>query len=57
MLVVDESYMTTRSSVFAAGDVASCEKTVVYAVEAAKNAGFIPPDVYNAKTNEILSRM
>lgn len=37
-LVVDENYMTTRPGVFAAGDVVSGAKTVVHAVEAAKNA-------------------
>lgn len=38
MLVVDENYMTTRPGVFAAGDVVTGAKTVVHAVEAAKNA-------------------
>lgn len=37
-LVMDENYMTTRPGVFAAGDVVSGAKTVVHAVEAAKNA-------------------
>lgn len=37
-LVVDENNMTTRPGVFAAGDVVSGAKTVVHAVEAAKNA-------------------
>ncbi|MGN1016989.1 MAG: NAD(P)-dependent oxidoreductase [Faecousia sp.] len=37
-LVVDENYMTTCPGVFAAGDVVTGAKTVVHAVEAAKNA-------------------
>ena len=37
-LVVDGNYMTTRPGVFAAGDVVTGAKTVVHAVEAAKNA-------------------
>lgn len=37
-LVVDENYMTTRSGVFAAGDVVSGAKTVVHAVAGAKEA-------------------
>lgn len=37
-LVVDENFMTTCPGVFAAGDVVSGAKTVVHAVEAAKNA-------------------
>lgn len=37
-LVVDENYMTTCPGVFAAGDVGTGVKTVVHAVEAAKNA-------------------
>lgn len=37
-LIVDENYMTTRPGVFAAGDVVTGPKTVVHAVEAAKQA-------------------
>ena len=37
-LVVDENYMTTRPGVFAAGDVTTGAKTVVHAVQAAKQA-------------------
>ena len=40
MLIVDENYMTTRPGVFAAGDVVTGAKTVVHAVEGAKNAAF-----------------
>ncbi|MCD7717602.1 MAG: NAD(P)-dependent oxidoreductase [Lachnospiraceae bacterium] len=38
LLIVDENNMTTRSSVFAAGDVVHGSKTVVHAVEEAKKA-------------------
>ena len=38
VLIVDENYMTTRSGVFAAGDVVTDAKTVVHAVEGAKAA-------------------
>ena len=38
LLVVDENYMTTRPGVFAAGDVVTGPRTVVHAVEGAKNA-------------------
>ena len=37
-LIVDQHYMTTRPGVFAAGDVTTGPKTVVHAVEAAKQA-------------------
>ena len=40
VLIVDENYMTTRPGVFAAGDVVTGAKTVVHAVEGAKNAAF-----------------
>ncbi|MBQ7193402.1 MAG: FAD-dependent oxidoreductase, partial [Synergistaceae bacterium] len=38
LLIVDDHYMTTRSGVFAAGDVVTGAKTVVHAVEGAKQA-------------------
>ncbi|MBR0205084.1 MAG: NAD(P)-dependent oxidoreductase, partial [Synergistaceae bacterium] len=38
LLIVDENYMTTREGVFAAGDVITGAKTVVHAVEGAKQA-------------------
>ena len=38
LLIVDENYMTTREGVFAAGDVVTGAKTVVHAVEGAKQA-------------------
>lgn len=38
LLIVDEHYMTTREGVFAAGDVITGAKTVVHAVEGAKQA-------------------
>ncbi len=38
LLVVDENHMTTREGVFAAGDVVTGPKTVVHAVEGAKQA-------------------
>lgn len=38
LLAVDESYMTTRPGVFAAGDVVTGAKTVVHAVDGAKKA-------------------
>ncbi len=38
LLAVDEHYMTTRPGVFAAGDVVTGAKTVVHAVEGAKQA-------------------
>lgn len=38
LLTVDESYMTTREGVFAAGDVVTGAKTVVHAVDGAKKA-------------------
>lgn len=42
LLIVDEHYMTTREGVFAAGDVITGAKTVVHAVEGAKQAaGFM----------------
>ena len=37
-LIVDDHFMTTRPGVFAAGDVTTGPKTVVHAVEAAKQA-------------------
>ena len=37
-LIVDDDYMTTRSGVFAAGDVVTGAKTVVHAVDGAKKA-------------------
>ena len=37
-LIVDDQFMTTRPGVFAAGDVTTGPKTVVHAVEAAKQA-------------------
>ena len=37
-LTVDENYMTTRPGVFAAGDVVTGAKTVVHAVDGAKQA-------------------
>lgn len=40
VLIVDENYMTTRPGVFAAGDVVTGAKTVVHAVEGAKNAAY-----------------
>ncbi len=38
LLVVDENHMTTREGVFAAGDVVTGPKTVVHAVQGAKEA-------------------
>lgn len=38
LLVVDENHMTTRPGVFAAGDVVHGSRTVVHAVQAAKEA-------------------
>lgn len=38
LLIVDDKFMTTREGVFAAGDVVHGSKTVVHAVEDAKNA-------------------
>lgn len=38
MILVDENMMTTRTGVFAAGDVVTGAKTVVHAVEGAKKA-------------------
>ncbi|MBR5113483.1 MAG: FAD-dependent oxidoreductase, partial [Clostridia bacterium] len=38
LLIVDENNMTTRSGVFAAGDVVHGSLTVVHAVNDAKNA-------------------
>ena len=40
VLMVDENYMTTRPGVFVAGDVVTGAKTVVHAVEGAKNAAY-----------------
>lgn len=37
-LIIDDQFMTTRPGVFAAGDVTTGPKTVVHAVEAAKQA-------------------
>lgn len=49
LLIVDENYMTTREGVFAAGDVITGAKTVVHAVEGAKQAARSMIEFMNAR--------
>ncbi|MBQ6969997.1 MAG: NAD(P)-dependent oxidoreductase [Synergistaceae bacterium] len=53
LLIVDDHYMTTRSGVFAAGDVVTGAKTVVHAVEGAKKAAEFMIQYMNGELEQV----
>ena len=53
LLIVDDHYMTTRSGVFAAGDVVTGAKTVVHAVEGAKKAAEFMMQYMNGELEQV----